>query len=229
MANGLVQGMRSAGREVVRRAQASPENRFRREYYDDIARTGRMGAALSDRFTSGISEFSPQMAFERRVQSAQNQTRERFGRDLENLRGSQTRMGRLNTGFATEDEDRLWIESMRDLQNMVGSAALQTSGQELSRLSLLGSHADRTSERAMAARAGELYSLRDQRFQDESDKRSHRGNILGSLIGAGGTIAGALVGGPVGAAIGGGLSSLWGRGRGEKENRSRPRTDYRGY
>lgn len=184
------------------RSEAMPENRFRRQYYDDIARTGRTGRALSDSFVSGISEFSPQMAFERRVQAAQNQTRERFSRDLERLRGSQVSMGRLRTGFATEDEDRLWIESQRDLQNLIGSAALQTSGMELDRLGLLGTHADRMSERAMAARAGELYSLRDQRAQDTRDKRQFWGNILSGVITAGGAVAGGLLGGPGGAVAG---------------------------
>jgi len=179
-----------------------PENRLRREYYDDIARTGRTGAALGRRFVSGISEFSPQMAFERRVQAAENQTRERFARDLESLRGSQAAAGRLRTGFATEDEDRLLRASRMDLQNLIGSAALQTSGMELDRLGLLGSYGDRLSERAMAARAGELYSLRDQRAQDTSDRRSFWGNIISGVLTAGGAVAGGLLGGPGGAMAG---------------------------
>lgn len=222
MPEGFVGGLRRMGREASRRAQAMPENRFRREYYDDIARIGRRGEDLGERFTSGISEFSPEMAFQRRLRAHHDQLFDRLGRDVETLRATQTRMGRLNTGFATEDEDRLYRQSLQDLHNTVGSAALQTSGQELDRLGLLGSYADRASERAMAARAGELYSLRDQRAQNTREKRDFWGNIIGSLITAGGGVVGGLLGGPVGAVAGASA------GRAVTTSR-RPRTDYTGY
>lgn len=221
----MAEGVRSYGRDAMRRAEAMPENRFRQEYYDDIARTGRLGAALSDRFAGGISEFSPQMAFEKRVRAAQEQTRDRLGRDLERLRGSQVRSGRLNTGFAVEDEDRLWIDSMRDLQSLIGSAALQTSGQELNRLSLMGSYGDRASQRAMDARAGELYSLRDQRLEDTRSKRDFAGNLIGSLLTAGGAIAGGLIGGPGGAMAGASGGRALGGAIGGRTPDPRRRTD----
>ena len=189
---------------------SATENRFRQEYHDDIARTGRMGAALSERFQSGLTEFSPQMAFERRLQTAHDQFRERLGRDVETLRGDQVRMGRLDTGFAVGDEDRLFEASARDLNQLTGQYAFQTAGLELDALGLMGSHADRLSERAMSARGGEYHTRRAQRMQDRSEKRDFWGNILGGLITAGGTVAGALVGGPPGAAAGAAAGSAAG-------------------
>ena len=181
----------------------SPQERdFRDDYYRDIADTGRAGSALTKRFTQGISQFSPQMAFEKRLRSAHDQFRERFDRDLTTLRSTQTGMGRLNTGFATKDEDRLFTDLGSDLNRQIGSFALQTSGQELDALGLLGSHADRVSDRAMSARGGEYHTLRAQRLQEDRERRERKGGLLQSLLTVGGGLLGSIFAPGIGTAAG---------------------------
>ena len=176
------------------------EEQMRRDYYRDIDSTGRAGSALTQQFTQGIGAFDPQAALDRRLQSEHDMFAENFGEDLMDLRGRQSKMGRNLTGFGQQDEDRLLRDSRRNLQRVSGQLALQTSGQELDRLGMIGQLGDRKSERTLSARSGEYQTTRQQRLEDERSRRSRWGNLLTAGLGAAGTI----LGGPIGGALLGG-------------------------
>ena len=165
----------------------SREQGYRAGYDRDIVESGRVGSTLMDNFTSGIQDFDPDAAFNRRLTAAQESFKRQFTRDVEALRGSQVRRGRTNTGFAFQDEDRLFEEMAGRFAEVSGSAALTTAGMDMDRLALIGAHGERASDRAMSARGGEYHTLRGQRLQDQADRRQMWGNIaggLGSAIGA---------------------------------------------
>ena len=171
------------------------ERNYQQQYDRGIQETGRQGSALMGNFTSGITNYNPQQAFERRVTAAQQGFKRDFGRNLGKLRSQQSARGRTKTGFAFQDEDRLFQGMSEHLNEVIGNAALQTSGLELDRLGLAGSVGGALSGRAMDARGGEYHTERAQRFTDQADRRNMWTSIIGSIFGAGGQIAGARGGG----------------------------------
>jgi hypothetical protein len=176
---------------------------YRQNYDQNINQTGAAGSALMGGFQSGIAE-DPRASFQGSMHSAFDQFKERFGEGLQDLRGQQVAMGRMRTGFATEDEDHLWRGHTRDLNNTLADRAMQAEGLNQQRLGMMGAYGDRFSERAMDAGAGEYQSMRAQRLQNNADKKRGWGN----LIGAGLVAAGTLAGGPIGGALAAGASSF---------------------
>ena len=186
--------------------QPSREMRFRDMYDQDIARTGEIGGRLMDDFAGDITSFNPSDAFQRRLNAAQSQFKRDWGRGVRDLRGSQVGRGRLNTGFGYQDEDRLFEALGTRFAETSGAASLQAAGLDLQALGLKGNFADRLSDRAMGARGGEYQTLRQQRFTDAAEKRRGRGDLIGGLLAAGGTI----LAGPLGGAIGGWAGNKFG-------------------
>ncbi len=181
---------------------------MRDRYYSDVARTGATGQSLLQQALGAHQTFDPTAAFRQRVNAAHGQFKDRFTQDLARLRGSQVGMGRLNTGFAVGDEDRLFRTLGNDAQQQIGQAALQTSGQQLSHLGMLGQLGSGLSGQAMDARAGEYHRLQDQRRLDEQESKRGWGSLLSGILGGAGAIAGFPLGGPAGATIG---SKLYGK------------------
>ena len=175
----------------------SREMVLRDQWDADVAKTGAVGSQLLDGFAGDLQSFNPSDAFGRRLAAAQNQFRRDWTKGVGNLRASQVGRGRLNTGFGFEDEDRLFEVLGARFADTAGNAALQAAGLDLSKLGLHGNIASALTDRAMAARGGEYQTLRQQRLQDAADRRRGWGDLLGSLISAGGTI----LGGPIGGAL----------------------------
>ena len=186
------------GRRLMEKARAqSTEDRMRDQYYADIDRTGQIGRTLSDRFVSNATSYDPRVAFQESAQAVMAGHRKELGRSLQGLRASQVGMGRINTGFATDDEDRLVEGAEESLNRTIADRALQAEGLNLDHMSMLGAHANAYSDRALEARGGEYQTLRGQRLADKANKRSG----IGRLIGAGITAVGTIAGGPIGGAI----------------------------
>ena len=171
------------------------ERNYQQQYDRGIQETGRHGSALLGNFTSGITNYNPSQAFERHARSATQGFQRDFKKNLGHLRSQQSARGRTKTGFAFQDEDRLFEGMSQHLNEVIGRAALQTSGLELDRLGMAGSMGSALSGRAMDARGGEYHTERGQRFQDQADRRNMWTSIIGSIFGAGGQIAGASAGG----------------------------------
>lgn len=173
------------------------EQSYRSKYDRDIARTGDVGNALTSHFVNGITQSDPRQAYHTSANAAFKRFQTRLGENVRQLRGQQAGMGRLDTGFATEDEDRLVTRMGEDLNTELSSRALQAEGLYLDSLNMAGVYGDRFSDRAMAARGGEYHTERSQRMQDEADRRS----ALGGLISAGISATGTALGGPIGGAL----------------------------
>jgi hypothetical protein len=186
------------GRRLMAKAQArSTEDRMRDQYYADIDRTGQIGRTLTDRFVGDVTSYNPRLAFEESTKAVFDTFHRDLGRNVRGLRASQVGMGRLDTGFATGDEDRLIEGSAEGLHREIAGRGLQAEGLNLDRLGILGAHANAYSDRALEARGGEYQTIRQQRLAEQAQKRSGLGQLLGAGISAVGTIAG----GPIGGAI----------------------------
>ena len=175
----------------------SREERYRNRYDGGIAGTEEAGRKLTRNFTDGATNFDPRKGFDEYVTGAHNRFRREFKQDVGDLRGQQVGMGRLDTGFATGDENRLFESSAARMQEGIASRAVQVQGQELDRLNMVGSMGSAYDERALAAVGGEYQTIRQQRLQDEANKRRGWGNVISATLGAAGTV----LAGPIGGAL----------------------------
>lgn len=183
------------------------EMRHRDAYDRDIGNARNIGNSLTRQYAKGVSEYDPRASFRDAVGAAHSRFREDFTDDIRQLRGSNVRRGRLDTGFGFMDEDRLWRDSQDRLQRHTASLALQTGAQEQRRLDSVGNVGVALSGRAMDASASEYHTAQDRRMQERQNRRSGIGAIIGAGIGA----AGSVLGGPIGAAIFG-LKNMYGGG-----------------
>lgn len=154
--------------------------------------------------------FDPYASVETAATGAFDSFRDRLNRTLTDIRGQQVGMGRLNTGFATHDEDRLVERGVQDLN------------QELMRNSMNAASMDLQNRQFGAGlahqRTGRFYDLlagqRDYETAERNARRERRGSLVSGIGSVLGGIGGAVLGGPAGAAagsrIGGSLGSIFG-------------------
>lgn len=165
----------------------------------------RDAGASRNQFQDAVTGFDPSAYLRESAEGQFNQFRGQLNEDMADLRGSQVGLGRLNTGFATEDEDRMVRTGMDRLNNQLMGNAMQAGGMEQRRQGMMGDM-----YRADRGRADNLYGMQtdlgvsqgQQRLQDRASRRGMWGNIVGGLAGAAGTV----LGGPIGGALAGGLT-----------------------
>lgn len=178
----------------------------RAAFLGGLGRSRRIGEALEDQYVSGISGFDPYAAYREQAQGAFNQFRRSFANQLSRLRGQQVGMGRLRTGFATADEDRLFLEMADRLNDVLAQGALQAAGLNLQRLGQMGDYAARQRDTALQGYFGDWATRYQQQMADRASKRQ----MWGNLIGAGLTGLGLALGGPAGGTIASGIGKAIG-------------------
>jgi len=180
-------------------------SQLQNRYMNALGRAGSTGDAAESRYYDELTGFDPQASFEKSARGAYTGFREQLGEDIRGLRGSQVGMGRLNTGFATGDEDRLVSRSAERFESMLGDRAMQTAGMNFQRIQAIGDYGDRTSNRYLDMLAGGL----DRAQADQNARRQRRGAMSGGIGAALGGLAGTFLlpglGTEAGAAIGGAL------------------------
>lgn len=158
----------------------------RAAFLGGLGRSRRIGEALEDQYVSGISGFDPYAAYREQAQGAFNQFRRSFADQLSRLRGQQVGMGRLRTGFATADEDRLFTEMGSRLNDVLAQGALQAAGMDLQRLGQMGNYAQRARETALEGHFGDWATRYQQQQANKASRRSMWGSLGGALLGAAG-------------------------------------------
>lgn len=142
------------------------DNRFRRalreeeEEKRDVRRRSR--------------EFDPRESTRRAARAGFREFERDLSENLERLRGRQVGMGRLDTGFAQQDEDRLVRAGIEDLNRELASNALQESSLQLRNL-----EGRRRGNRYLDMLTGE----RERERQDERDLFESGGTLLGTAAG----------------------------------------------
>lgn len=164
----------------------------RAAFLGGLGRSRRIGEALEDQYVSGISGFDPYAAYREQAQGAFNQFRRSFADQLSRLRGQQVGMGRLRTGFATGDEDRLFLEMADRLNDVLAQGALQAAGMNLQRLGQMGDYAARQRDTALQGYFGDWATRYQQQMADRASKRSLWGQLGSSLLTGAGLAIGAL-------------------------------------
>src|SRR5690606_23126011 len=156
----------------------------RAAFLGGLGRSRRIGEALEDQYVSGISGFDPYAAYREQAQGAFNQFRRSFADQLSRLRGQQVGMGRLRTGFATADEDRLFLEMADRLNDVLAQGALQAAGLNLQRLGQMGDYAAQQRNLALQGYFGDWATRYQQQMADRASKRALWGQLGGALINA---------------------------------------------
>jgi len=164
----------------------------RAAFLGGLGRSRRIGEALEDQYVSGISGFDPYAAYREQAQGAFNQFRRSFADQLSRLRGQQVGMGRLRTGFATADEDRLFLEMADRLNDVLAQGALQAAGLNLQRLGQMGDYAAQQRNLALQGYFGDWATRYQQQMADRASKRALWGQLGSSLLTGAGLAIGAL-------------------------------------
>lgn len=119
--------------------QSATERMLRERFRSGVAAEG--GAA--DAARKRVQQFNPGDAVREFATGAFDTFQHDLARNLEDLRGRQVGMGRLDTGFATEDSDRMIEFGLRDLNNRIAQQALGAANLELGAIGIENQARDR--------------------------------------------------------------------------------------
>lgn len=164
-------------------ANSGLKNRFLSQLDPTEARANRAEDFYLDKATS----FDPSAALDRYAGGVTSRLRRDIGRDVDTLRGQQVGMGRLDTGFATEDEDRVVTDLGERAQEDLDRAALQTTGMDMQNYQNVGQYGQNTRNTFLDLMSGGL----DRETAEANAKRQMWASIVSGLTG----VAGAAVGG----------------------------------
>lgn len=169
------------------------ERRYRNRF--ESALTGMREG--DERTLAGFEEFDPTAGFDEQTKAELDFQDEGFARRYGTHLGNQVGAGRLGTrsGFGVQDTQELIQQGQREragIRQRNAAAAQAARGQHLYRTAEFRSGAN---NRYLDAVGGRFNTLEAQRLQDQAERRQGRAGIIGGLINAGGTMAGAYLGG----------------------------------
>jgi len=170
------------------------------------AQTGQRTQQLEGAVDTRRQEFDARDYMRESTGAAFDQFKESFGENIDSLRGQQVGRGRLDTGFAFEDEDMLFRNMGRDLNRQLGSMSMAAAGLDMRNTE--GMAGD-------AAQAGAVYDssvsgAMDRETAELNARDKKRQNRLGLLGAVAGGVGGFFLGGPAGIKLGAGLGSRLG-------------------
>lgn len=186
----LAQGIRNLfGRRKSRPAEGSTSSAdfYGRRFDAAINEERARGLRMSDAYEQGILSFDPYQAYRTAAQGAFGDFRRQFFDAIRNLRGSQVAAGRLQTGFATEDEDDLFLEMANMLNDRLAQGAMQAAALNLDRLGMIGASGERSRDRVLDAYFGRYATERQAEGQRRAARNALIGDIGGALINAAAT------------------------------------------
>ncbi len=149
--------------------------------------TKRRADEAQDFYLEGATGFDPTEALERYGGAAYNDFSRNLSRQMETLRGNAVGAGRLDTGFQTEDEDRVVTDLAERYQDDLARQSLGATSLELRNLQGVGAYGAGRENTYLDLISGQL----DRETDERNSKKSLLGKVLGSLAGVAGRFAGA--------------------------------------
>ena len=150
--------------------------------------TKKRADQAQDFYLEGATTFDPTASVERYGQAAYRGFERNLGREMETLRGSAVGAGRLDTGFQTEDEDRVVTDLGERYHDSLARQSLGATALEQRNLEGVGAYGAGQQNSYLDLISGQL----DRETAEKNAKKKLIGDVLGSLFGAGGRIAGGL-------------------------------------
>lgn len=147
--------------------------------------TKKRADTAQDFYLEGAMGFDPTAALERYGEASYRGFERNLGRQMGELRGSAVGAGRLNTGFQTEDEDRVVTDLAARYQDDLARQSLGATSLELRNLEGVGAYGAGQQNTYLDLLSGQM----DRETAERNEKKKLIGSILGSLFGAGAKIA----------------------------------------
>jgi hypothetical protein len=163
-----------------------------------ISRDTSTGRRAEDEYFRRALTYDPGAAIKESATGLFNQFRKTLGREVSSLRGQQVGMGRLASGFATDDEDYLTERIAGNYSDRLMENALEGEKMRYYNNRDIGDFGGRVTERGYDM----LSSERDRATAEENARKQRKASIWGGLAGMAGTVLG-----PVGSALGSKLGS----------------------
>lgn len=172
-------------------------------------RANTQGREAEDEYLRRAQEYDPQESIDRSARASFDSVRGDMNEAVGDLRGQQVGMGRLDTGFATGDEDRLVRSAYDRLNNTLSQNAMFGEQLSMQNTQALGRFGSEQSGRYLDLMSGQMD--REQAARNAQKERQAglfggiaklAGGALGSLLGPAGTAVGAKLGGVVGGWLG---------------------------
>lgn len=134
---------------------------------------------LEDQAIAQAQAFDPYASVKQSAQGAFGSLKEQLAKQIAELRGQQTGMGRLSTGFATEDEDEA-VAGMGDrLNNQIMQSSMQAAGMQQQNNQMLLNAGTQRKDRYLDLLAGQ----RDADIGSANAKRSSRDSLISAGLG----------------------------------------------
>lgn len=169
------------------------------------------GRTAEREYRNRLHNFDPMEGLRTSSQGAWESIAERLREEIGDLRGSQVGVGRLQTGFATGDEDRLFAGGVRNLNQRIAQGAMGAQHLDFARIQELGGYAGSRYAQGLEM----LMSERERQDARRQNRASGVGAALGTAAGIGLSFipgaqpfAGSLIAG--GGQVGAGIGSLFG-------------------
>lgn len=169
----------------------------------DQQHADQWGTQVNQQGYQDLHNFDPNQAFQTYAKSAWDQSSEGLAKQLDALSERSAAAGRIGTGFFDKDQGQVVRDVMRDYDNTISSAALNTANMDLSRRGALLNYGAQQQGRGDALDSQVYNNIEDRRRYDASRKSGGLAGAIkgaaGAFIGSGGnpwaTVAGGVAGG----------------------------------
>lgn len=159
---------------------------LRNRYTDAMNRTGTNAERGENDYFQRAEGFDAREYAGQAAQGMFDQFMPKLQESIGDMRGQQVGMGRLNTGFATEDEDRLVRGGLEDLNHQVAGLSMQAAGMDQRNTEGLGQMGLEMGNRYMDQVSGAL----DRKTAQQNAKKKFG---FGDILKAGASLAPALI------------------------------------
>lgn len=152
------------------------------------ARDVTAGRELEQQYVDQATSFDPAEAVATSTRGAFNGIRRDIDVMVERLRGEQVGMGRLKSGYGTDDEDHVVTGQLDRLNDIIASNSLAATRMKMENFSNLGAFGANQVDRGIQQQvSGEEARLSEEnaRRAERSAKRSGFGAALGTIAGIG--------------------------------------------
>lgn len=155
---------------------------IKNRYTDAMNRTGGNAERAEDDYFGKAESFDARDYAGQAAQGIFDQFMPKLQESIGDLRGQQVGMGRLNTGFATEDEDRLVRGGLEDLNHQIAGLSMDAARLDQQNTQDLGNMGLEYGNRYMDQISGQY----DRRVAEDNAKKKQGGGFgkfLGGVAG----------------------------------------------
>lgn len=162
-----------------------PRSETYNRYMEAFGPTKRRADTAQDYYLEGAMGFDPTASLQRYGEAAYSGFERNLGEEMTDLRGRAVGAGRLNTGFQTEDEDRVVTDLGERYQDALAGQSLYATSLEQRNLEGVGAYGAGQQNTYLDLISGQM----DRETAEKNAKKKLLGSVLGGLFGGATRIA----------------------------------------